>query len=212
MQSAADPVGSGFVTSLARPDGNVTGMSILSTELAAKRLQLMQELVSGSRRIGLLAVDNRFATPLLVEAMRTASRQLQIDLILSLVKVEAELPRAFETLNEAGARSLIVQTSPFAAARREMLAALATRHQLPAMYETRDYVDAGGLISYGPDGRDLMRRAARFVDKILKGARPGDLPIELPAMFNLAINLQAARALRLTVPATLLVRADVVLN
>lgn len=212
MQSAADPIGSGFVTNLAHPDSNVTGMTILSTELAAKRLQLMQELVPRSKRTALLAIDNAFATPLLIDAVRAATRQLQLDLIVQLVKNDEDLPRAFEAFERAGAQSLIVQTAPFFAARREKIAELSARRRLPAMYETQAYVDAGGLIAYGPDGVQLFRRSALFVDKILNGAKAGDLPIEQPTKFELAINLRTARALGLTIPQPLLARADAVIQ
>jgi len=208
MQSAADPIGSGFVTSLAHPGGNVTGMTLLSTELAAKRLQMMRELVPQSKSTSLLAFDNAFATPLLINAMQAASQQFQLDLVVQLVKTDDDLPRAFAGFEKARAGTLVVQTSPFAAARRERIAELAARHRLPAMYEVPAYVDAGGLIAYGPDGPALTRRSAVFVDKILKGAKAGDLPIEQPTKYQLAINLQAAQALGLAIPQSLLLRAD----
>ena len=208
MQSAADPIGSGFVTNLAHPGGNVTGMTLLSTELAAKRLQMIRELVPHSRSTSLLAFDNAFATPLLIRAMRSASQQLQLDLVVQLVKTEEDLPRAFAGLQKAGAETLVVQTSPFAAARRQRIAELAAQHRLPAMYEVEAYVNAGGLIAYGPDGPALTRRSAVFVDKILKGAKAGDLPIEQPTKYQLAINLKAAEALGLAIPQSLLLRAD----
>nr|HET7857800.1 ABC transporter substrate-binding protein [Caldimonas sp.] len=208
MQSAADPVGSGFVTNLAHPGGNVTGMTLLSTELAAKRLEILRELVPRSKTTSLLALDNAFATPLLIGAMKSASRRLQLDLVVQLVKTGDDLPRAFADLGNARAETLVVQTSPFAAARREKIAELAARHRLPAMYEVPAYVDAGGLIAYGPDGPALTRRSAVFVDKILKGAKAGDLPIEQPTKYQLAINLKAAQALGLAIPQSLLLRAD----
>jgi len=212
MQSAADPIGSGFVTSLARPGGNVTGITLMSTELAAKRLQILRELVPRSKRTSLLAFDNAFATPLLLSAMKSAAQQLQLDLVVQLVKTDEDLSRAFAGLAKAGAETLIVQTSPFAAARRETIADLAARHRLPAMYENRAYVDAGGLVAYGPNGADLVRRSALFVDKILKGAKAGDLPIEQPTKYELTINLKAARALGLAIPQSLLALADVVIR
>lgn len=208
MQSAADPIGSGFVMNLAHPGGNVTGMTLLSTELAAKRLQILRELVPQSKRTSLLAFDNAFATPLLISAMKSASQQLQLDLIVQLVKTDDDLPRAFAGFDTARAETVIVQTSPFAAARREKIAELAARHHLPAMYEVAAYVDAGGLIAYGPDGPELTRRSALFVDKILKGAKAGDLPIEQLTKYQLAINLKAAQALGLAIPPSLLLRAD----
>ena len=212
MQVAADPIGSGFVTNLARPGGNVTGITILSNELAAKRLQIMRELVPQSKRTSLLAFDNAFATPLLINAMKTASQQLQLELVVQLVKSDEDLSPAFAGFKKAGAETLIVQTSPFAGARREQIAELAARHRLPAMYEVRAYVDAGGLIAYGPNEVDLLRRSARFVDKILRGAQPGDLPIEQPTKYELTINLNAAKALGIAVPQSMLARADAVIR
>jgi len=131
---------------------------------------------------------------------------------VQLVKTDEDLSRAFAGLAKAGAETLIVQTSPFAAARRETIADLAARHRLPAMYENRAYVDAGGLVAYGPNGADLVRRSALFVDKILKGAKAGDLPIEQPTKYELTINLKAARALGLAIPQSLLALADVVIR
>lgn len=212
MQSAADPVGSGFVKDLGRPGGNLTGMTILSSELAAKRLQLMQELVPRTRRVALLAFDNKFATPLLIEATRSAARQLGLDLVVQLMQNDQDLPRAFAGFEKAGAHALLVQTSPFAASRREKLADLAASHRLPAMYESQAYVESGGLIAYGPDLIEVLRRAASFVDKILKGARAGDLPIEQPTKFDLAVNLRAAKVLGLPVSQSLLVRASLIVS
>lgn len=212
MQTAADPIGSGFATNLARPGANVTGMSILSSELAAKRLQIMQELVPRLQRIGLFAFDNAFATPLLIGAMTTAAEQLRVELVTQLVSAEHQLPGAFASFERAGVQSIIVQTSPFAGARRRKIAELAARHRLPAMYEIPAYVEAGGLIAYGPDTAELFRRSAVFVDRILNGAKAGDLPIEQPSKFELVINLGAAKALGLSLPQSLLARADAVIR
>jgi putative ABC transport system substrate-binding protein len=212
MQSAADPVGSGFVTNLARPGGNVSGMTILSTELAAKRLQLMRELVPNAKRASLLAVDNAFATPLLIRAVKSASEQLRLELVVQLVKTDDDLSRAFAAFDKAGAGALIVQTSPFIVVRRDRIVELAARHRLPAMYEIRSYVDAGGLVAYGPDGAELFRRSAGYVDKILNGARAGDLPIEQPTKYELAVNLKTARTLGLAIPGSFLARADAVIR
>jgi len=134
--------------------------------------------------------------------------QRNFDLVVQLVKTDEDLPRAFAGFEKARAGTVVVQTSPFAAARREKIAELAARHRIPAMYEVPAYVDAGGLIAYGPDGPALTRRSAVFVDKILKGAKAGDLPIEQPTKYQLAINLQAAQALGLVIPQSLLLRAD----
>ena len=212
MQAAADPVGSGFVKNLGRPGGNLTGMTILSSELTAKRLQLMQELVPRTKHIALLAFDNRFATPLLVEATRAAAKQLGLDLTVRMMAKDDDLPRAFTAFDQAGAHALLVQTSPFAASRRTRLAELAAQHRMPAIYESQAYVESGGLIAYGPDAIEVFRRSALFVDKILKGARAGELPIEQPTKFDLSVNLRAAQALGLAVPQSLLVRASLVVS
>jgi putative ABC transport system substrate-binding protein len=212
MQTAADPVGSGFIASLGHPGGNVTGMTLLSTELAGKRLQLMRQLLPTSTRVGLLALDNAFATPLLLAAMRDAARQMDIELVVQLVTKAEDLAAAFMEFQKAGAQGLIVQFSPFTSDQRTRIVELAAKHRLPAMYETRFFVDAGGLVAYGPDAVEMFRHAAIFVDKILKGAKPGDLPIEQPTKFEFVINLKTAKALGLTIPQQLLLRADEVIQ
>ncbi len=212
MQTAADPVGSGFIASLGHPGGNVTGMTLLSTELAGKRLQLMRQLLPTSTRMGLLALDNAFATPLLLTAMRDAARQMDIELVVQLVTKAEDLPAAFAEFQRAGAQGLIVQFSPFASDQRTRIVELAAKHRLAAMYETRFFVDAGGLVAYGPDAVEMFRHAAIFVDKIFKGAKPGDLPIEQPTKFEFVINLKTAKALGLTIPQSLLLRADEVIQ
>jgi len=212
MQASADPVGSGFVKDLGRPGGNLTGMTILSSELTAKRLQLMRELVPRMKRVALLAFDNRFATPLLVDATRAAAKQLGLDLTVRLMTKDEDLPGAFTAFEQARAHALLVQTSPFAASRRTRLAELAAQHRIAAIYESQAYVESGGLIAYGPDATEVFRRSASFVDKILKGARAGDLPIEQPTKFDLSVNLRAAKALGLVMPQSLLVRANLVVS
>jgi len=212
MTSVADPVGSGLVVSLGHPGGNVTGMTLLSTELAGKRLQLVRELFPRATRIALLAVNNVFATPLLLVAMRAAAQKLDFELVVQLVTTAGDLPGAFAEFQKARAQVLIVQLSPLASERREKIAALAAQQRLPAMYEVRTFVDAGGFVSYGPDVVEMFRRAAGYVDKISKGAKPGDLPIEQPTKFELVINLKTAKALGLNIPQSLLLRADEVIK
>ncbi len=212
MQTAADPVGSGFIASLGHPGGNITGMTLLSTELAGKRLQLMRELLPRSTRVALLALDNAFATPLLLTAMRAAARQMDIELVVQLVTKPEDLPGVFAEFQRQAAQVLIVQFSPFTSDQREKIVELAAQYRLPAMYETRLFVEAGGLVAYGPDAVEMFRRAAVFVDKIFKGAKAGDLPIEQPTKFELVINLKTAKPLGLTIPQSLLVRADEVIQ
>ena len=212
MASVADPVGSGLVTTLGRPGGNLTGMTLLSTELAGKRLQLVHELLPRATRIALLALNNAFATPLLLTAMRAAAKKLNIDLVVQLVTTADDFPGAFSEFQRARAQALIVQLSPLASQQREKITGLAAQQRLPAMYEIRTFVDAGGFVAYGPDVVEMFRRAATFVDKILKGAKPGDLPIEQPTKFEFVINLKTAKALGLTIPQSLLLRANEVIQ
>jgi putative ABC transport system substrate-binding protein len=212
MAAAADPVGSGFVASLARPGGNVTGLTALSTDLAGKRLQLARELVPKATRVAVLAYHGTSATRLFLEQMRAAAQQLGAQLVVQEVHEDGDLPGAFATMQRERAESLIVQVSPFSADNAKRIIELAAQHRLPAMYDVRGFVDAGGLVSYGPSLPEMFRRAAFYVDRILKGAKPADLPVEQPTTFELVINLKTAKALGLTLPPSLLGRADQVIQ
>ena len=212
MANVADPVGSGLVTSLGHPGGNVTGMTLLSTDLAGKRLQLMHEILPRATRIGVLALGGLSATPLLLAAMRAAGQTMNLEVNAQLVTKPEELPGAFTGFQRAGVHALIVQLSPLTIEHQLAIVELAAQHRLPAMYEIRSFADAGGLIAYGPDSVIMYRRAAIYVDKILKGAKPGDLPIEQPTKFEFVINLKTANALGLTIPQSLLLRADEVIQ
>jgi len=212
MAAVADPVGSGLVTSLARPSGNVTGLTLMSTELAGKRLQLVRELLPKATRVAVLAHHGPSATPLLLEQMRAAAQQTGVQLVVQEVSGAQDLPGAFATMQRERAQALIVQVSPLTSDHRRRLAELAAQHRLPAMYEVRSFVEAGGFMSYGPSIVEMYRRAAFFVDKILKGAKPSELPVEQPSKFELVINLKAAKALGLTIPESLRFRADEVIQ
>jgi len=212
MAAVADPVGSGLVASLGHPGGNVTGMTLLSTDLAGKRLQLVHEILPRATRIAVLALGGLSATPLLLAAMRAAAQTMALELITQLVTKPEELPGAFTEFQRAGAHALIVQISPLTLDQREAIVGLAAQHRLAAMYEVRPFVDAGGLIAYGPDLAVMYRRAAIYVDKIFKGAKPGDLPIEQPTKFEFVINLKTANALGITIPQSLLLRAAEVIQ
>jgi putative tryptophan/tyrosine transport system substrate-binding protein len=208
MQTAADPVGDGLVQSLASPGGNVTGMTFLSNELTAKRLQLMKELVPNFKRAGLMAIDNRFATPSLVKALRAAASDLGTDSVVQLVRTDEDVAPGLAALGRAGASGVLLQASPFMSRRITRIAELAIAHRLPTIYEATNYVEAGGLAAYGPEGIHLFTRSAGFVDRILRGASPASLPVEQPTKFELALNLKTARALSISTPRSLLLRSD----
>ena len=207
-----DPVGSGLVASLGRPGGSVTGLTILSTELAGKRLQILRELLPRANRVALLVHRPSSTTPLLMREMRAASQQLGIQIAAQEIDTASDLPSAFAAMQRERAQGLVVQQSPITVDNARRIAELATQHRLPAIYARRDFAEAGGLISYGPNGVAMYRRVAAYVDKILKGAKPADLPVEQPTAFELVINLKAAKALGLTIPPALLVRADQVIQ
>jgi len=212
MAAVADPVGSGLVASLGHPGGNVTGLTLLSTELAGKRLQFVREILPSAKRIAVLALGGLSATPLLLAAMRAAGQTMDLELITQLVTKAEDLPDAFTAFQRAGAHALIVQVSPLTVDQRDTIVQQAAQQHLPAMYDVRAFVDAGGLVAYGPDLATMYRRAAVYVDRIFKGAKPGDLPIEQPTKFELVVNLKTAKALGITIPQALLLRADEVIQ
>jgi len=212
MAAVADPVGSGLVTSLRYPGGNVTGMTQLSSDLAGKRLQLVHEILPRARRMGALASGGLLSSSLLFAALRAAAQTMGLELITQRVTKAEELPGAFMEFQRAGAHALFVQVSPLTVDQRNTIIELAAQHRLPAMYEIRSFVDAGGFVAYGPDAVAMYRHAAIYVDKIFKGAKPADLPIEQPTRFELIINLKTAKVLGLTIPQSLLLRADEVIQ
>jgi putative ABC transport system substrate-binding protein len=212
MANAGDPVGSGLVTSLARPGGNVTGLSSVPAELDPKRLELLRELVPGSARIAVLLNMSSPNNPPQWKEMEMAARALGVQPQLLDVRKPEDLGPAFDVATKQRADGLIVGGEGLFQANRKMIAELAAKHRLPAIYRSMDYIEAGGLMAYGPDYPDLYRRAATYVDKIFKGAKPGDLPVEQPTKFELIFNLKAAKALGLTIPVPLLLRADKVIE
>ncbi len=208
MINATDPVGTGFVASLARPGGNVTGLSTLSPELSAKRLELLKETVPGLSRVAIVWNPDMRGAVLDYKEAEAAARSLRIQLQSVEVSRAEDLDRAFSALAEGRAEALLVPPiNPSLFANRAQIASLAQKNRLPSMFGTREFVDAGGLLSYGPSIADGWRRAAAFVDKILKGAKPSDLPVEQPTTFDLVVNLKTAKALGLTIPPSLLQRA-----
>jgi putative ABC transport system substrate-binding protein len=205
-----DALASGIVTNLFRPGGNITGLSFLNTEVSSKRLEILVEAVRNVQRIAVFADPT--ASQSFVEATEQAAKRLGVlPQIINVPRPEA-LEEAFRAAVGGGAQALNVLASAFFNAHRERLAELAMMHHLPAMYETGEYVRAGGLMAYGPNLADMFRRAASYVDRVLKGATAGDLPVEQPTRFEFLINLKTARALNLTIPPTLLARADEVIE
>jgi putative ABC transport system substrate-binding protein len=212
MLLVADPVGAGIVASLARPGANVTGITNIVAELAGKRLELLKELVPGASRIAAIVNPDSQNAPLQMAKAEAAATLLGLELqpVLEVRRAE-DLPKAFASAARARASGAIRMIDPLVFMLRNETAALAVTHRLPVIYPTREDVEAGGLISYGANTPAQFRQAAAIVDRILKGARPADLPIEQPTKFELAINHNAARAIGLAVPQSLMLRADEVI-
>ena len=208
----ADPVGAGFVDSLARPGGNATGFISLEYGLSAKWLELLKEIAPGTRRAAVLRDPNITAGIGQFAAIQTAAPSLGMEVSPINVRDKGEIERAVATFARSPNGGLIVTGSPLTAFHRNLIATLAVRHKLPAVYPTRFFVASGGLISYGPDMLDQHRQAAGYVDRILKGEKPADLPVQAPVKYDLTINLKTAKALGLTVPPALLARADEVIE
>jgi putative ABC transport system substrate-binding protein len=213
MTGNYDPVGQGFVASLARPGGNITGMSYQGTDLPGKRLEILKEIVPQSTRIAVLANPASPGHGPLLHNLTGAAEALQLSLhVVELRRAEA-LDDAFAAMTRAAADALVVFGEPqLIMPLRGRIAHLAAESRLPAMYPTKVYVEAGGLMSYGPSLPDINRRTAVYVDKILQGANPADLPVEQPTTFELVINLKTAQALGLTIPPTLLFQATEVIR
>jgi putative ABC transport system substrate-binding protein len=208
----ADPVGTGHVTSLARPGGNVTGLTAMMTDLAPKELELLISAVPVAKRIAVLwNPDTPSHTPAL-KAVEEAGRTLRVQVQAVGARTAAELEGAFTAMARARAQAVLVLGNPLFLGERQRVAELAIKRRLPTVFNLKDNVDAGGLMSYSPNYDDLYQRGAIYVDKILKGAKPADLPVEQATTFELAINLKTAKALGLTIPQTLLQRADHVIE
>jgi ABC-type uncharacterized transport system substrate-binding protein len=213
--SSGDPATDGLVTSLARPGGNVTGLSSLTPERVGKCLELLTQAVPGVSRVAVLwqpgAVGERTEKDMLKGA-EVAARALGVRLQFVEARGPADIDRAFSDMTKARAGALTVWTTGMLVSERGRLVALAAKNRLPAVYTLREFVDAGGLMAYGHSQADLNRRAATYVDKILKGAKPADLPVEQPTKFDLVINLKTAKALGLTIPPSVLSRADQIIE
>jgi ABC-type uncharacterized transport system substrate-binding protein len=213
MIASGDPVRTGLVASLGRPGGNVTGLTYYVADLVEKRLQLLKEIVPRVVRVGVLEnPESDHVFGLYRQDTERAARTIGVQLVKADVSRPPDLERGFERVVGAGGQGLLVLTDPMLSANAQRIADLAAQHRLPAIYWAPWFVEAGGLVAYSPDYAAMMRRAASYVDRILKGARPADLPVEQPTKFDLVVNLKTARALGLTIPESLLVRAGRVIE
>jgi putative ABC transport system substrate-binding protein len=212
MANVGDPVGAGIVTSLARPGGNVTGLSLLATELSAKRVEILKASLPGLARVGILWNPGNASVHLKVKETASAARQLGLQLHSLEVRVPGDLETQIKAAASARADALVTADDQFLSSQRVLLVGLAMQHRLPVVSEFREFVEAGALCSYGPSLNDLARRAATYVDRIIKGARPANLPVEEPTKFEFVINLKTARTLGLTIPHSIVIRADEIID
>lgn len=213
MSQDNDPVGSGFVASLARPGGNITGLSTVSPEINGKRLELLKEIVPKLSRVAVFGTSTNPGNGQALKEIELAAQALKLQLQYLDLLSPNDFETAFRTAKKERADAVLIMSSnPVAGARRKAIAELAARSRLPAIYNRVEQVEAGGLMTYGVSLSDLDRRTAAYIDKILKGAKPGDLPVEQPRKFELVINLKAAKQIGLTIPPNVLVRADKVIK
>ncbi len=212
MAAAGDPVAYGLGETLARPGGNVTGVSQMASELAGKRLELLKEIVPKLSRVAVLWDPQVASSALNWKELQLPAQQLGLQLLSLEVRSPDDLDKAFEAATRARAGALVITGDTLFNANLKRIAGLAAKIRLPSIFQISEFADAGGLVSYGPDRADMYRRAATYVDKILKGAKPGDLPVEQPTKFELVINLKTAKAIGITIPRTVLFRADRVIE
>jgi putative ABC transport system substrate-binding protein len=210
--NVGDPVAAGLVPSLARTGGNLTGMAVMSVELMPKRFELLSELVPRARLIALLVNPDNPNAEAMIRDLKEAGQVKGVRLAILKARTEGEIDTAFDSFAQLQAGALVVSAEAFFDSRRDQLVALAARRAVPAIYEWREFVAAGGLISYGPSLAASYRQVGTYVGKILKGAKPADLPVQQPTTFELVVNLNTARALGLTVPPSILARADEVIE
>jgi putative tryptophan/tyrosine transport system substrate-binding protein len=208
----SDPLGTGLVPSLARPGGNLTGLSAQNVDLAGKRFELMREIIPRLRRLAILFNVNNASAALEIEIVRKAALPLGVDVLTLEVRLAEDIAPAFVGIKTAQADAAFVVGDPLTFANRTRIHDLSMAARLPTIYSFREHVEAGGLISYGPNYPDLFRRSAEYVDKILRGTKPSDLPIEQPTKYDLVINLITAKALDLAIPESILLRADEVIE
>jgi putative tryptophan/tyrosine transport system substrate-binding protein len=207
-----DPVAAGLADSLARPGGNATGFSILAPELGEKRLELLKEIVPRVSSVAVLLNTKNPQSQIELKEMQTAAQAMSLRLYPTDISTENGLEDAFAAMNRAAVHALILLTDPILFSQRKQTVDLANRNRLPAVYFFQEFAEEGGLMSYGPSDVDLYRRATAYVDRILKGTRPSDLPFQQPTKFDLVINLKTAKALGLDIPPSLLARADEVIE
>ena len=212
MVSGTDPVAGLFVTSLARPGSNVTGVTTYLPELAGKRLEILRECLPGLRRVAVLANLRNPSSSAEAKETEAAARSMALEIHVADARLPEQYPEAFASIARGGAGALFVTADPILSSNRERILKLAATHRLPAMYEWPEIVEAGGLLSYGPSLADVNTRVAVYVDKILKGAKPPDLPVERPTRFELAVNLKTAAALGITIPSAMVGRAGRVIR
>jgi putative ABC transport system substrate-binding protein len=212
MVAVADPVRAGFVTSLARPGGNITGLSLLTPELSGKRVELLAEILAALPRLGVVANPDNASVQVFLEETRAAARTTGTEVHTLEARTVQEIDAAFEAAAAARLSALIVFDDPVLWSHRARIVRLAARRRVPVMYGYREFVEEGGLVSYGPSRPALYRRTAVYVDRILKGARPAELPVERPTVFELVVNTRAAAALGITLAPGLLARADHVMD
>jgi putative ABC transport system substrate-binding protein len=210
--AVADPVRVGLVATLARPGGNVTGLSLLTPELSGRRLQLLLDVVKGASRVAVLASPDNRSHDVFLEETAAAARELRVQVQPLRARNPGEIARAFDDAATHNTHAMIVFDDPVIWSHRRQVVAAAAKARLPVMYGYSEFVDEGGLISYGPHRPDLYRRTAGYVDRILKGARPADLPVERPTKFELLVNVRTAGSLGLAVPQSILVQADRVIE
>ena len=211
FETLGDAVGTGLVSNLARPGGNVTGVSGFAPELNGKRLELLRELLPRTTRIALLVNRTNPATNVVLRRAAEAADAMRVVLVVADVPSAVALDDAFDTIRQRSDAFAVV-ADPMLFGQRRRIIEFAARHRIPAIYEHRMFTEIGGLLSYGPDPHDRYRRAALYIDRILRGAAPGELPVEQPSTFELALNLKTAKALGLTIPPSLLVRVDLVIE
>ena len=212
MAQDTDPVGNGFVASLARPGGNITGLATLAPELSGKQLELMKEIVPRLSRVAVLGTSTRSGNAQSLKETELAAGAFGVKLQYLDILSPKDIETAFRAASKDRADAVLVLTSPFATSQRTQIADLAVKNRLPAIYDRAEFVEDGGLMTYSVSSTDLFRRAAIYVDKVLKGAKTADLPVEQPIKFEFIINLKAAKQIGLTIPPNVLARADKVIK